>query len=377
MTDPASTPGPAVPDESPSARPARAALTLEDAVPEDGAIASGVAVIRQTVKTLPANPGVYRMLNAKGEALYVGKARQLKNRVANYTNLAGLSNRLRRMVAETASMEIITTHTEVEALLLEINLIKTLAPRYNVLLRDDKSFPHIHLRSDHAVPQLTKHRGARVEGGEYFGPFASAGAVNRTITALQRAFLLRSCSDSIFQNRTRPCLQFQIKRCSAPCVERIGAAEYLHLVDQARAFLTGRSTEINKVLVAEMMAASDRLDFETAAQIRNRVRALAQISADQNINVEGLADADVVALHQEGGQSCVQVFFFRGGQNWGNRAYFPSHDRQLDAAEVLSGFVGQVYDGKPIPPQLLLSQEPAEAELLAEALSTASGHRVR
>ncbi|MGB8839942.1 MAG: excinuclease ABC subunit UvrC [Aliidongia sp.] len=352
-------------------------MTLEESVPEDGAIAGGVAVIRQTVKTLPANPGVYRMLNAKGEALYVGKARQLKNRVANYTNLAALSNRLRRMVAETAAMEIITTHTEVEALLLEINLIKTLAPRYNVLLRDDKSFPHIHLRSDHAVPQLTKHRGARAEGGEYFGPFASAGAVNRTITALQRAFLLRSCSDSIFHSRTRPCLQFQIKRCSAPCVGRIGEADYLQLVDQARAFLTGQSTEINKVLVAEMMAASDRLDFETAAQIRNRVRALALISADQNINVEGLADADVVALHQEGGQSCVQVFFFRGGQNWGNRAYFPSHDRQLDVAEVLSGFLGQFYDGKPIPPLLLLSQEPAEAELLTEALSTACGHRVR
>lgn len=377
MIDPVPIPDPPTAAESPRQASARAGLTLEESVPEDGAIAGGVAVIRQTVKTLPANPGVYRMLNAKGEALYVGKARQLKNRVANYTNLAALSNRLRRMVAETAAMEIITTHTEVEALLLEINLIKTLAPRYNVLLRDDKSFPHIHLRSDHAVPQLTKHRGARAEGGEYFGPFASAGAVNRTITALQRAFLLRSCSDSIFHSRTRPCLQFQIKRCSAPCVGRIGEADYLQLVDQARAFLTGQSTEINKVLVAEMMAASDRLDFETAAQIRNRVRALALISADQNINVEGLADADVVALHQEGGQSCVQVFFFRGGQNWGNRAYFPSHDRQLDVAEVLSGFLGQFYDGKPIPPLLLLSQEPAEAELLTEALSTACGHRVR
>jgi excinuclease ABC subunit C len=349
---------------------------LEDALPEDGAIAGGIAVIRRMVKNLPTNPGVYRMFDAKGNVLYVGKARQLKHRVANYCNLSGLSNRIRRMVAETAAMEIITTHTEVEALLLEINLIKTLAPRYNVLLRDDKSFPHIHLRSEHPVPQLAKHRGARVEGGEYFGPFASAGAVNRTITALHRAFLLRSCSDNIFQSRTRPCLQYQIKRCSAPCVDRIGQAEYLRLVDQARAFLTGRSTEINKVLVGEMMAASDRLDFEQAAQIRNRVRALAQISADQSINVEGLADADVVALHQEGGQSCVQVFFFRGGQNWGNRAYFPSHDRQLDPAEVLSGFLGQFYDGRPVPPLLLLSQEPAEAELLAEALSTAAGHRV-
>jgi excinuclease ABC subunit C len=373
--DPISSP-PAAAGSAPE-KPARHGMTLEDSLPEDGAIAGGVAVIRQTVKTLPASPGVYRMINAQGDVLYVGKARQLKNRVSSYTNLTGLSNRIRRMVAETASMEIITTHSEVEALLLEINLIKTLAPRYNVLLRDDKSFPHIHLRSDHAVPQLTKHRGARAEGGEYFGPFASAGAVNRTITALQRAFLLRSCSDSIFQNRTRPCLQFQIKRCSAPCVGRIGAADYLRLVDQARAFLTGRSTEISRTLAAEMMAASDRLDFETAAEIRNRIRALALISADQNINVEGLEDADVVALHHEGGQSCLQVFFFRGGQNWGNHAYFPSHDRALDPAEVLSGFLGQFYDGKPIPPLLLLSREPAETELLALALSTASGHRVQ
>jgi excinuclease ABC subunit C len=373
MTDP----DPIVHPEAPPERAPRAELTLEDALPEDGAIASGVAVIRNVAKTLPTNPGVYRMLSAKGDVLYVGKARQLKNRVSNYTNLTGLSNRIRRMVAETASMEIITTHTEVEALLLEINLIKTLTPRYNISLRDDKSFPYIHLRSNHKVPQLAKHRGARTEGGEYFGPFASAGAVNRTITALHRAFLLRSCSDNIFQMRTRPCLQYQIKRCSAPCVDRIGEADYLQLVDQARAFLTGRSTEINKTLVAEMMSASDRLDFETAAQIRNRIRALAQISADQNINVEGLVDADVVALHQEGGQSCVQVFFFRGGQNWGNRAYFPGHDRQLDPGEVLAGFIGQFYDGKPIPPLLLLSQDPAEAELLAEALSTAANHRVQ
>ena len=373
MTDP----DPIADTEAPPERAARAELTLEDALPEDGAIASGVAVIRNVVKTLPTNPGVYRMLSAKGDVLYVGKARQLKNRVSNYTNLTGLSNRIRRMVAETASMEIITTHTEVEALLLEINLIKTLTPRYNISLRDDKSFPYIHLRSNHKVPQLAKHRGARTEGGEYFGPFASAGAVNRTITALHRAFLLRSCSDNIFQMRTRPCLQYQIKRCSAPCVDRIAEPDYLQLVDQARAFLTGRSTEINKTLVADMMAASDRLDFETAAQIRNRIRALAQISADQNINVEGLVDADVVALHQEGGQSCVQVFFFRGGQNWGNRAYFPGHDKQLDPGEVLAGFIGQFYDGKPIPPLLLLSQDPAEAELLAEALSTAANHRVQ
>ena len=349
---------------------------LESELPPDGAIASGVAVIRNMVKTLPGSPGVYRMVNAGGDVLYVGKARNLRNRVTNYTQLVGLSNRIRRMVAETARMEVVTTHTEVEALLLEINLIKTLMPRYNVLLRDDKSFPYIHLRSTHPVPQLTKHRGARNEGGEYFGPFASAGAVNRTITALHRAFLLRSCSDSIFQTRTRPCLQYQIKRCSAPCVDKIDTADYLALVDQVRAVLTGHSREINARLVAAMTEAADQLDYETAAVIRNRIRALAHIQAHQDINVEGLVDADVIAAHQEGGHTSVQVFFFRAGQNWGNRAYFPSHDRSLATDEVLAAFIGQFYDNKPPPPLLLLSHEPAEAELLGEALSTHAGRKV-
>jgi excinuclease ABC subunit C len=348
-----------------------------ETTPETGPLASGVEIIRAVVKTLPSSPGVYRMLNAKGDPLYVGKARNLKNRVGNYTNPTGLSNRTRRMIAETATMEIVTTHTEVEALLLEINLIKTLMPRYNVLLRDDKSFPYILLRSQHPVPQLTKHRGARKEGGEYFGPFASAGAVNRTITALHRAFFLRSCSDNVFQTRTRPCLQYQIKRCSAPCVDRIPREDYLQLVDQARAFLTGQSSTIKATLAEQMMAAADQMDYETAAQIRNRIRALSHIQADQNINVEGLADADVVAAYQEGGQICIQVFFFRGGQNFGSRAYFPSHDRQLGSAEVLAAFLGQFYDNKPTPPLILLSEEPAECELLTEALSAAVDRRVQ
>ena len=367
--------------EGPDQAPEMAAMEkqkfeLEAELPPDGAIASGVAVIRAMVKTLPGNPGVYRMVNTAGDVLYVGKARNLRARVTNYTQLVGLSNRIRRMVAETARMEVVTTHTEVEALLLEINLIKTLMPRYNVLLRDDKSFPYIHLRSTHAVPQLTKHRGARNEGGEYFGPFASAGAVNRTITALHRAFLLRSCSDSIYQSRTRPCLQYQIKRCSAPCVDRIGATDYLALVDQARAVLTGHSRDINARLVASMTAAAETLDYETAAVIRNRIRALAHIQAHQDINVEGLVDADVIAAHQEGGHTSIQVFFFRAGQNWGNRAYFPSHDKTLGIDEVLAAFIGQFYDNKPPPPLLLLSHDPAEAELLGEALSTRAGRKV-
>ena len=336
----------------------------------------GIEIIRQTLRTLPPSPGVYRMLNAKGDVLYVGKARNLKNRVGNYTNLAGLSNRICRMVMETATMEIVTTHTEVEALLLESNLIKKLEPRYNVLLRDDKSFAYILVRTNHPTPQLLKHRGARAEKGAYFGPFASAGAVNWTITALHRAFQLRSCSDSVFAGRSRPCLQHQIKRCSAPCVGRISPEDYQASVDQVLAFLRGHSREINQDLARQMEEAASRLEFERAAELRDRIRALAQIQARQTINVEGLNDADVIAAHQDGGQISIQVFFFRGGQNWGNRAYFPSHDRSIPLAEVLSAFIAQFYDNKPAPPLLLVSTEPTEAALLAEALSVSAGHKV-
>ncbi len=341
-----------------------------------GVLARGVAVIRAVVKTLPQRPGVYRMLDPKGDALYVGKARQLKSRVGNYLHVAELSNRLRRMVAETAALEVVVTHTEVEALLLESNLIKRLMPRYNVLLRDDKSFPFIEIAGGHEFPQLLKHRGARDPKGEYFGPFASAGAVNRTLIALQRAFLLRSCSDSIFTSRTRPCLLFQIKRCSAPCVGRIDHEGYARLLAEARGFLAGRSQEVQGGLAKRMQAASDALDFEAAALIRDRIRGLTHVQGLQDINVQSVSDADVIAAHQVGGQTCIQVFFFRGGQNWGNRAYFPSHDRQMPVDEVLASFIGQFYDNKPPPRLLLLSHAPAESPLLAEALSARAGRKV-
>ncbi len=340
-----------------------------------GGIAAGVAVLRTALRNVPASPGVYRMLDRKGDALYVGKARNLKNRVQNYTHPAGLSNRLRRMVAETAAFEIVVTTTEAEALLLECNLIKRLMPRYNVLLRDDKSFPFIHLTADHDFPQLTKFRGARDKPGLYFGPFASAGAVNRTLVALQKAFLLRSCSDSVFANRTRPCLLYQIKRCSAPCVGRIGHEEYARLIEQAQQFLSGRSHDIQGRLAAEMDTAAASLDFEAAALIRDRIRALSLVQGHQDIHVAGIVDADVIAAHQAGGQTCVQVFFFRGGHNWGNRAYFPSHDRQLAIEEVLTAFVGQFYDNRPKPPLVLLSHPLVEQKLVEEALSL-SGRRV-
>jgi excinuclease ABC subunit C len=340
------------------------------------ALEHGVEVIRAAVRTLPSSPGVYRMLNAKGDALYVGKARNLKSRVVNYTHVVNLSNRLKRMVAETASLEVVVTHTEVEALLLECNLIKRLMPRYNVLLRDDKSFPYIHLTGGHDFPQLVKHRGARSDPGDYFGPFANAGAVNRTIIALQRAFLLRSCSDSVFSMRTRPCLLYQIKRCSAPCVGRIDKEGYAKLVDEARAFLSGRSKEVQEKLAAAMQNLSEKLEFESAALLRDRIRAVTQVQGRQDINIESLGDADVIAAYQAGGQTSIQVFFFRGGQNWGNRAYFPSHDRQLGIAEVMASFIGQFYDNKPIPPCVLVSDEPADRELLAEALSTHAGRRI-
>ncbi|HEY3911632.1 MAG TPA: excinuclease ABC subunit UvrC [Stellaceae bacterium] len=336
-------------------------------------IAAGVAVIRAALKTVPASPGVYRMLARNGDALYVGKARSLKSRVQNYTHVAALSNRLRRMVAETAAMEIVATHTEAEALLLECNLIKRLMPRFNVLLRDDKSFPLIHLTADHDFPQLTKHRGAKSQGGSYFGPFASAGAVNRTLITLQKAFLLRSCSDSIFANRTRPCLLHQIKRCSAPCVGRISREGYAGLIEQAHAFLSGGSGAVQQRLAAEMQTAAAALDFEAAGLIRDRIRALSMIQGHQDIHVAGVVDADVIAAYQQAGQTCIQVFFFRGGQNWGNRAYFPSHDRQLAVEEVLGSFIGQFYDNRPKPREILLSHRLIEQELVAEALSLGGG----
>jgi excinuclease ABC subunit C len=324
---------------------------------------------------MPATPGVYRMHDRKGDAVYVGKARNLKSRVQNYAHPVGLSNRLRRMVAETAAVEVVVTHTEAEALLLECNMIKRLMPRYNVLLRDDKSFPFIHLTAGHDFPQLTKYRGARSKDGSYFGPFASAGSVNRTLVTLQKAFLLRSCSDSVFATRTRPCLLYQIKRCSAPCVGRVGREEYAALIDQARVFLSGRSDHVQQRLATEMEAAADALDFEAAALIRDRIRALSLVQGHQHIHVPGVTDADVMAAHQAGGHTCVQVFFFRGGQNWGNRAYFPSHDRQLSVEEVLTSFVGQFYDNRLKPPLVLMSHRLVEQELVEEALSL-GGRRV-
>jgi excinuclease ABC subunit C len=341
-----------------------------------GRLAGGVATIRALVKNLPPLPGVYRMLDARGDALYVGKARNLKSRVVNYTHTAELSNRLRRMVAETATMEVVVTHTEVEALLLESNLIKRLMPRYNVLLRDDKSFPFIAINVGHAFPQLSKHRGAQEKASEYFGPFASAGAVNRTLIALQRAFLLRSCSDSMFSSRTRPCLLYQIKRCSAPCVGRIDQESYARFVVEARDFLRGRGRDVQSGLAQDMQASSEALDFEAAALIRDRIRALTHVQGQQDINVQSVADADVIAAHQAGGQTSIQVFFFRGGQNWGNRAYFPSHDRQLPVEEVLASFVGQFYDNKPPPSLILLSHALTEAALIAEALTVRADRKV-
>jgi excinuclease ABC subunit C len=340
-----------------------------------GNIANGAAVIRAALRNVPAGPGVYRMLDRKGDAVYVGKARNLKARVQNYTHTMGLSNRLRRMVAETAALEIVVTATEAEALLLECNMIKRLMPRFNVLLRDDKSFPLIHITADHEFPQLTKHRGARDKSGSFFGPFASAGAVNRTLITLQKAFLLRSCSDSIFANRTRPCLLFQIKRCSAPCVGRVGAEDYAALIEEAKGFLSGRRADVQQRLAVEMEAAASALDYEAAAMLRDRIRALSLVQGHQDIYVPGVDDADVIAAHQEGGHTCVQVFFFRGGQNWGNRAYFPSHDRQLPVEEVLTSFVGQFYDNRPKPPYVLLSHKLVEQALVAEALSL-GGHKV-
>jgi excinuclease ABC subunit C len=336
----------------------------------------GPHVIRAHLKTLPNRPGVYRMFDAKGDVLYVGKARSLKNRVASYIRLGGHTNRIAAMISLTANMEFVSTETEAEALLLEANLIKKLRPRFNVSLRDDKSFPYILIRKDHPVTQIVKHRGARSARGSYFGPFASAGAVNRTINALQKAFLLRSCSDSVYENRTRPCLLYQIKRCSAPCTGEIELAAYNELVKEAEAFLNGKSKTVKADLARLMEEASEKLDFESAARYRDRIQAMSFVTSEQGINPQGLDEADVFGLAQEGGQTCIQVFFFRAGQNWGNRPYFPRADKSLPVAEVLGSFLAQFYDDKPIPPLILLSHEIEENELLEEALATHAGHKV-
>ena len=338
----------------------------------------GIAELKRAVKRMPTTPGVYRMVDSKDKVLYVGKARNLRHRVNSYTQIARLTERLRRMVADTARVEIVTTNTEVEALLLEANLIKRFRPRYNITLRDDKSYPYILLNADHQWPRAVKYRGARSRTGEYFGPFASAGAVNRTLNTLERAFLLRSCSDSMLTQRTRPCLKHQLKRCSAPCVGLISPDGYRELVDQARAFLSGRSRQIQTRLAADMQDASDALDFERAARYRDRIHALAQVQAHQDINLEGarIKDADVIAVSMDGGQACVEVFFFRASRNNGNRAYFPRHDADVGAPQVLAAFIGQFYDNKPSPRLVLLSHPVAEQALVAAALSLRSGQRV-
>jgi excinuclease ABC subunit C len=341
-----------------------------------GPLAAGRAVILNHAKLAPPSPGVYRMIDAKGDVLYVGKAKNIRKRIIAYARPTGYDPRIERMIAATAALEFVSTATETEALLLEANLIKRLRPRFNVLLRDDKSFPYILITGDHWAPQILKHRGARTRDGNYFGPFASVWAVNRTITALQRAFLLRSCSDAFFESRTRPCLLYQIKRCSGPCTREIDFAEYGKLVREANAFLSGKSQAVKDELAVEMEKASAALEFERAAIYRDRLAALSAVQSHQGINPRGVEEADVFAVHQAGGFSCVEVFFFRTGQNWGNRAYFPKADRSLPAGEVLSAFLAQFYDDKPSPRCILVSHEIEERALLAEALSTKSGHKV-
>ena len=355
---------------------AASASTSESVAPVVTSITRGRSVVQTHLKTLPNSPGVYRMIDDKGQVLYVGKAKNLKKRVASYANLKGLTTRILGMVAATVDMEFITTHTEVEALLLESNLIKELKPRYNILLRDDKSFPYILITGDHAWAQITKHRGARNRTGEYFGPFASAGAVNETLNALQRAFPLRSCSDSIFTSRTRPCLQYQIRRCTAPCVDRISQEDYEQIVHEARDFLSGRSHRTQQELSERMQEASSNLEFETAAVYRDRIRALTQIQARQGINIPTLGEADVVGAYRDAGQTCIQVFFFRSGQNYGNRAYFPAHAKSDTIEEVISAFIGQFYADK-TPPSLLLASHDIEGkDIVEKALGVRADRRV-
>ncbi|MFN5758361.1 MAG: excinuclease ABC subunit UvrC, partial [Sphingomonadaceae bacterium] len=352
----------------------RAAYTVRGADQPD--LEAGVAAIRNVVKTLPTKPGVYRMYDARGDVLYVGKAKALKNRVTNYTQVDRLPNRLRRMVAQTRSMTIVTTNSEAEALLLEAQLIKRYRPPYNVLLRDDKSFPFILLRADHDFPRIQKHRGVRRAKGNYYGPFASAGSVNTTLNALQKLFLLRSCTDSYFNNRDRPCLLYQIKRCSAPCVGRIDAKGYADLVEDAKAFLGGKSTAVQAKLAGEMEKAAEALDFERAALLRDRLKALTFIQGSQAINAEGVGDADILALAGKSGHIGIQAFFIRGGQIWGHRAFFPSHTADLEEAEIFSSFLAQFYEDVPPARTILLDRELPDAALLAEALTAQLGRKV-
>ena len=337
---------------------------------------TGPDIIASYVKTLPMKPGVYRMYDENGEILYVGKAKRLKNRVSNYAKTGGHTNRIALMIALTRKMEFVVTDTETEALLLEANLIKRLRPRFNIILRDDKSFPYILIRTDHDAPQLMKHRGSRKKTGAYFGPFASAGAVNDTLNTLQKAFLLRTCTDSVYEGRARPCMLYQIKRCAGPCDDLIEPQRYGELVDEATQFLRGKSNALREQLQRDMAEASEALDFEKAARLRDRIRAISAVTTQQGINPEGLEEADVVAAHQEGGKTCVQIFFFRAGQNWGNRAFYPKHEADATPEDVLAAFIAQFYDDKPAPSLILASHAPRQADLLAEALSLRAGHAV-
>lgn len=350
-------------------------MVWEDITPDTAGL-TGAAVIQLFVKRLPNLPGVYRMLDTAGDVLYVGKARSLKKRVSNYAQGRGHSNRIARMIRETVTMDFVTTRTEIEALLLEANLIKRLRPRFNVLLRDDKSFPYILITGDHEAPGIFKHRGARAKKGDYFGPFASAGAVGRTINSLQRAFLIRTCTDSVYESRTRPCLLHQIKRCAAPCTGEISIADYAGLVSEARDFLSGKSQKVKSSMASAMQEAAENLDFERAALYRDRLAALSHVQSHQGINPHSVDEADVFAIHHEGNIACIQVFFFRTGQNWGNRAYFPKADPALGSGEILSAFIAQFYDDKPCPKLVLLSQAIADQALLADALSLKAERKV-
>ena len=337
---------------------------------------TGYNIIQKYVATLDSSPGVYRMLDDQARVLYVGKARNLKARVSNYARPSGHSARIARMISETSSMMFLTTRTETEALLLEQNLIKQLKPRYNVLLRDDKSFPNILVTTEHRFPQIKKHRGAKSEKGAYYGPFASAGSVNRTLSQLQRVFMLRNCTDAMFESRTRPCLQYQIKRCSGPCVERISTDEYGAAVKDAQRFLSGRSTEVQEKLAAQMAAASDAMEFEKAASLRDRIRALTQVQTTQGINPRTVKDADIVALHLEAGQACVQVFFIRANQNWGNRDFYPRVAADMIHAEVMEAFLGQFYGTKEPPRSVILSHDIENADLMQQLLSDKLARKV-